>query len=227
MTTTPNRPCCSIEGCVREARARGLCEAHYSRLRHHGDPNRGGPLPPVTRTCTVSGCNRVHYAKGFCSTHYRRHRNPLVLPPEPLRIFWSKVRVLDGCWEWQGMINQDGYGLISVKGKRVLAHRWAYEAFIGPIGDDLTIDHLCRNRRCVMPDHLEPVTRRINTLRGETVTAQNARKTHCQNGHEFTPENTYIIPGTGSRLCRTCSRAYKAEWKRRRRQQLAAPRDSS
>lgn len=92
-------------------------------------------------------------------------------------------------------------------------HRVVYEALVGPIPDGMVIDHLCRQPSCVNPAHLEPVTRRENVLRGLTLPAANARKTHCKHGHEFTPENTYLFP-TGTRGCRTCARAAKQREKR-------------
>jgi hypothetical protein len=82
-----------------------------------------------------------------------------------------------------------------------------YELLVGPVGADLTLDHLCRNRACVNPDHLEPVTIAVNVLRGESPPARNARKTHCPQGHEYTPDNTYYNQ-KGWRACATCSKAW-------------------
>jgi hypothetical protein len=82
-------------------------------------------------------------------------------------------------------------------------HRVSYEAFKGPIPDGLTIDHLCRNRACVNPEHLEPVTMRVNCLRGESPAAVHARKTHCPKGHEYSAENTYRHKGN-HRMCKLC-----------------------
>lgn len=115
------------------------------------------------------------------------------------------------CWEWQGALSH-GYGLLRVDGKMVLAHRLAYEATRGPIAGQL--DHLCRNPRCCNPAHLEDVTQRENILRGVGVSAINAKKTHCPQGHEYTPENTYITRRVGAfrgRVCRTCSLAKSAQ----------------
>lgn len=111
----------------------------------------------------------------------------------------------DGCWLWTGGKNPNGYGRVFDKGAGALrqAHRLVYERLVGPIPEGLQLDHLCRVRNCVNPEHLEPVTARENTIRGDTGPGRNARKTHCMRGHEFTPENTRIRPN-GSRMCRTC-----------------------
>jgi hypothetical protein len=107
-----------------------------------------------------------------------------------------------GCWIWHGASNQTGYGQLNIKHKRYLAHRLSYETFIGPIGAGLSIDHLCRNRRCINPSHLEAVTLRENILRGTSPSACQARQTHCKHGHEYTTENTYW--NRGHRDCRIC-----------------------
>jgi hypothetical protein len=130
--------------------------------------------------------------------------------------FWKKVAVggRDECWLWQGA-TANGYGRAYSRvrdGKYFVdgAHRIAYELTNGPIPDGLQIDHLCRNRLCVNPTHLEVVTQRENLLRGETIPARRAAQTHCVNGHEFTPENTYRRKEDGVRQCRACNRERKA-----------------
>jgi len=129
--------------------------------------------------------------------------------------FWAKVdKSLDGigCWVWTGAPTSGrncGYGRFSIGGRAdnrmVSAHRFAYELLVGIIPDGLTIDHLCRNRLCVNPAHLEAVDNRTNILRGTGSAAQRAKVTHCVRGHLFDMFNTYIDP-EGHRVCRHCRR---------------------
>lgn len=131
--------------------------------------------------------------------------------------FWAKVNKTDGCWIWTAA-NVRGYGHFSYGGRRRLTHRLVYEEMRGAIPSGLQIDHLCRNPSCVNPDHLEPVTGRVNTLRSPTNMATiNAAKTHCPRGHEYTSDNTYLAPNHGGRHCRTCARAWMAADRARRR----------
>lgn len=127
--------------------------------------------------------------------------------------FWRKVKILDdGCWLWIGSRYTDGYGLFYLTGpgskpKRVLSHVYAFTHCIGPIPAGLELDHLCRNRACVNPLHLEPVTNKVNVLRGSGPTALNARKSHCLNGHPLSGDNLYRTP-KGFRACRACRRLF-------------------
>jgi len=113
------------------------------------------------------------------------------------------------CILFSGHIDRYGYGKLGGKG----AHRAVYELAIGPIPEGLTIDHLCRNRRCINPLHMEAVTRKVNTLRGIGPSAMHARQTHCRRGHGFTPSNTYLR--NGMRHCRKCNCLRAAAYKLR------------
>lgn len=105
-----------------------------------------------------------------------------------------------GCWLWGAYVSENGYGKIGFEGKTLYAHRVAYELLRGPISDDFELDHLCKVRSCVNPDHLEPVSRLENVRRSSV-----ANKTSCKNGHPFSEENTWVEKN-GSRHCRECAR---------------------
>jgi len=127
-----------------------------------------------------------------------------VLSQLEINRFWSKVDVRgdDECWLWLAGKNHYGYGQFHIKRKPYFSHRVAYFIKYGPLTPGFTIDHLCRNRPCTNALHYELVLNEINILRGESNSAQCARKTHCYRGHEFTFENTRI--NNGSRICREC-----------------------
>lgn len=118
----------------------------------------------------------------------------------------------DGCWDWSNA-NAGGYGMWTQHGVTIPAHRLMYRLLVGPIPVGRDLDHLCRNRRCVNPEHLEPVTRRENLLRGETIPASRAAQTHCHQGHPLTGPNLYRRPDGKGRDCRLC----RSEADRRRR----------
>ena len=120
--------------------------------------------------------------------------------------FWSKVDVAD-CWVWTSAVDFGGYGIFWIgSGVSRKAHRLAYESLVGTIPDGLTLDHLCRNRSCVNPDHLEPCTSGENARRSPLAPYNvKARWTHCKRGHEFTRENTLIR--SARRSCRICTDA--------------------
>lgn len=167
--------------------------------------------------CSFPGCGRKHNSHGLCSPHGAMLRKgealrPLQMrsgPPETPAVdrFAKLVALVDsGCLEWIGGATLGGYGTFAVapgrtNPKREMAHRWSYEHHVGPIPEGFDIDHLCRNRLCVNPNHLEPVTRAENVRRAFVCV------THCPSGHAYDDANTYVRPGTNSRRCRACSYA--------------------
>jgi hypothetical protein len=125
--------------------------------------------------------------------------------------FWTRVdrsAGADACWPWTGLLSPRGYGRVRYNGKQVRPHRLVYHFLVGPLPDVrvLQLDHRCRMRHCCNPSHLELVTARENLLRGTTLAAANAAKTHCMHGHPLTEENVYRA-ANGARSCRTCQRA--------------------
>ena len=119
--------------------------------------------------------------------------------------------MMSDCMLWTGYHAADGYGRVYLKqpnGKptTMTAHRWAYIQAKGPVAKGWHVDHLCRVRHCVNPDHLEAVPHRTNILRGNTVAAVNAKKIRCNRGHDYTPETTYIEKSNGKRHCMICRR---------------------
>ena len=149
-----------------------------------------------------------------------------VLSDSPVLMrFYAKIRVdpETGCWEWTGSqcgpVRATGrYGQMCVGGRNVRAHRLAYELFVGPIPDGLTIDHLCRNTLCANPIHLEPVPMEENLRRGQHHGGGGwwRYQTHCKRGHLFDDKNTYSDPA-GARRCRICQANYQRQYRRERR----------
>lgn len=160
----------------------------YPKAKWDGIPGagsfKGGSARGVLHTTAHMG------ASGF--------RNVLSVRGETW--FFRQIHFKPGCWEWLGHKNDRGWGRFG--GQQ--AHRVAFEIWVGPIPVGLTIDHLCRNRGCVNPDHLEAVSTAINVLRGETITAANLAKTHCPQGHPYDEQNT--LAQGGRRYCRECMR---------------------
>jgi len=119
--------------------------------------------------------------------------------------FWMCVQKNhDGCWIWLGVPNAGGYGTLKIGPWTVLAHRFSYEMMVGKILEGEQLDHLCRVRCCVNPAHLEPVTSRENSLRGNTLAAHEASQTHCIYGHILDGRNLRIS-SSGKRVCRECN----------------------
>lgn len=162
--------------------------------------------------CNIPDCPKRHYGRGYCQMHWARWRRtgspyvarPHPTPPNKLLDFWQFVDFTETCWLWTGVRHTGGYGLF---GGSAYAHRYAFEFCVEPIPAGLQIDHLCRVRACVNPDHLEAVTAFENWRRGEAASAILARQTHCKRGHEYTAANTYHRPDTPhKRMCRECQR---------------------
>lgn len=181
---------CSL-GCEAPVKAKGLCNPHYKRLAKYGDPLAG---PPIRRSVLSETLEERFWSKV--------NKNG---PTPPLR------PDLGSCWVWIGRYHSAGYGQIDVNGRSIYAHRLAYEWCVSSIPQDLEIDHLCRNRSCCRPSHLEAVPHRINILRGNSPSAFHARKTRCPKGHEYTPENTHVTP-KGARVCKACRRERQKAW---------------
>lgn len=134
--------------------------------------------------------------------------------------FWTRVEKTDTCWNWTGALNAEGekgYGVIWFRNAQEYVHRLAFELLVGPIPKGRTIDHLCRNRKCVRPEHLRAVSLRENVLSSTGISAVNWQKTHCLQGHPFTEENTWVNPKDGSRHCRSCGRAKAREYYRKKK----------
>jgi hypothetical protein len=190
----PGCAVCSVDGCERVVKGHGWCSMHYQRWKKHGDP-----LPPI-RTIHSGTLEERFWAKVNKDGPIPPHR------PE-----------LGPCWEWTACGDERGYGKLGTDGGFVRPYRYAIELLVGPIPDGLEPDHLCRNPACTKavadkrgPAHLELVTHHENLLRGNGPSGRNARKTHCPQGHEYTPENTLLETKRGGRLgrrCRECTRA--------------------
>lgn len=163
------------------------------------------------RVCAVDGCGRRSIARRLCNRHYLSARKAGTLPPKvgqrrtDVNSVFRRLREgRGGCWIWTGATSSSGYGLVKVGGRQTSVHRLVYEELVIGIPDGLVLDHLCRNRACANPEHLEPVTQRVNVLRGVSAAAAAARATHCGNGHEYNERNTRV---TGNRReCRVCDR---------------------
>lgn len=166
--------------------------------------------PKLSRGRCARCYARWHRAQNKAGTFVR-----LETKQSPLERLKAKAQPQsNGCTLWVGHVSEEGYGKIAIDGRMHLTHRAAYELLIGPIPEGAWIDHACHNRdqscmggnsclhrRCVNPEHLEPVTAHENQHRSPHT---NASKEACRNGHIYDEENTYIRPDTGARMCRTC-----------------------
>ncbi len=134
-------------------------------------------------------------------------------PRHTAESFWRLAdRPSVGCWNWRGYIHRTGYGQLRFQGRQTKAHVTAYELTVGPVPSGLELDHLCRNRACVNPAHLEPVTHTENVRRAF------ALKTACRNGHPY-EDNLIIDTCSGARRCRTCrnGQSQRRKWQSRDR----------
>jgi hypothetical protein len=133
---------------------------------------------------------------------------PIIPDSDELNLarLWSKVEVGD-CWRWTGSTQGAGYGQFWYTDRLYTAHRLIRQQLVRDVIPTLDLDHLCRNRLCVNPDHLEPVTFLENLRRGESPMAKNARKVECVHGHPLTPGNVYPLR-RGGKECRTCRLEY-------------------
>lgn len=125
--------------------------------------------------------------------------------------FWEKVDKTGDCWLWQASKNGVGYGAFSVNQTWVMAHRFSYELAKGPIPAGMVIDHICRVRACVRPEHLDAVSFQVNVLRA-------VARTHCPQGHLYTPDNLYVSKGHNK--CRECHRKRSADYYRRKMERI-------
>lgn len=192
---------CSVATCDRLAYGRGWCQAHYQRWRKTGDVQADKPIGPY-----------IFGPKAKWDVYIDRNGPVPANRPD-----------LGPCWVWTGRTDALGYGKMRGDGREVLTHRWGYEHFVGPVPDGLELDHLCRNPACCNYErHLEPVTRRENQLRGETLAARLAARTACSKGHPYTPENTYYNSRDNARQCKACNREKCHERYLRRKARKAA-----
>ncbi len=202
-------------------------------------------IPGSTPPCIEDGCPELGVARRLCLPHYRIHYRLGTLPPKQVlrtvdERFWPKVNKTGPlslllpphdpvCWEWIAGTTSAGYGTFRLDGRSLGAHlvAWTLTGH-GPVPDGLELDHLCHNadpdclggvtcphRRCVNPDHIEPVPTGENVRRSLVARAGiNARKTHCINGHPFSGENLKVDIN-GRRSCRACSKIYMAAYRER------------
>lgn len=159
---------------------------------------------PVDRTCAADGCKTVRNTRGYCNVHHRRLQRLGRLDPYTYEeLFWQKVdkRGPNGCWLWTSPLSFWGYGTCHWSGRPARVHRLTYEMFVGPIPEGYHVDHMCNVRHCVNPDHLQA----LSASEHMSLTRARQDKSHCVNGHEYTPENLRIN-SKGARYCGQCMR---------------------
>lgn len=185
------------------------------------------------KRCSIKGCQRIDVeARGWCLLHYSRWRyngDPNYQKPTVEERFWEKMDKSGGCWLWTASTSTSGYGHFRYQGKIREAHLVSYMLCVGPIPEGKQLDHTCHtndrtctggvgclHRRCVNPDHLEPVTSLENSQRGNSGAHLRSR-TQCPQGHEYTEANTYYAKRANgyNRMCRECGRTRRRERYRR------------
>src|SRR6266498_3719295 len=185
------------------------------------------------QTCSENGCDRPARKRGLCNTHYERQRLAGVFKiqeRDPVIRLWSRIDKngpvptyrpdLGPCWIWQGATTS-GYGRVYFDGRLQPVHHVVWFLTIGAFPDGRQADHLCRVRACCRPYHIEPVTQRINLMRGASPAAGYARRSHCAAGHplEGPDADVYIHPDHPTwRHCRKCRRKASAKSQRKNRQ---------
>lgn len=199
-----------------------VCEQEKDESDFHSLPHTTDGLNWRCKSCQSAYLYQYKLKKTLDKCHPDVLSTLSSAPIERLRRFAPKVHVSEsGCWQWTGNTHpKNGYARVWFDRRDDrLAHRVSYEWANGQIPEALVLDHLCRNRSCVNPAHLQPVSNVENVMRGESVWALNAKKTHCLRGHPFDEANTRIY--NGMRHCLECSRIRKRE--RRRKQKETRP----
>ena len=173
----------------------------------------------TTRVCVVESCFREASLRGMCRPHYQRARRlgefePSQTPSAADRLKSGLVEKANGCIEWTGNVDRKGYGRIGVNNKHVGTHQLAWELVNGPIPEGMCVLHHCDNPPCCNVSKCLFLGTIADNNRDMSAKGRNHNtlKTHCPQGHEYTPQNTYVRPSKGTRKCRTCGIAYTARW---------------
>lgn len=186
--------------------------------------------------CGFAGCNSKTRCKGLCHTHYiqqlsGKHLTPIKVHPRrkltPPVVTYDEVPCpvasLNGpCHIFRGYKDKRGYGRVYSRETTSLVHKYVWEQLNGPVPDGLELDHQCMVKSCCNPNHLRAVTHKVNSTENVKGASWqiNIMKTHCPQGHEYTPENTRVRHAKHGRECKTCARISKQARKKRKRHLL-------